>query len=367
MSDSCFVCTTPYQIIAASTIAIEEGKSSDLLIVPQFDKAVEYAERIRHLNIYEEVLLVNTKKIEAYKKRKNRLLYGLGIIANYLRLDEIVHEIIGNKDYKTIFISSQANIGRLMCLYFLQKGKEIIYFDDGEGSYDDYKIYEAQGIDRTIRKLFFGKKSIRLSDRRLLYCPKIYEMTFGKSDHVSAIPNWSRDVNLTNVINSICGYSEAAAINHKYVLLDTIPSENFEKSGQDKYEKLVDICVDVIGKELLIKKHPRDNRQYKKKCAIYQYPAIPFEVLCANSDVGNKVLICSGSSAVLTPKLLFDAEPVVILLHHIVGSRLGDIEKRETLISCTKNLYQDKSKFIVPETIEEFKASIETLKSREDV
>lgn len=364
MDTSCFICTTPYQIIAATTIAINNADKSELYIVPQFAQAKEYADRIRESGIYRKVLFVDLSKIEAYKKRKNRFFYRFGIVKNYLKLNKIVQDIIGDVDYKTIYISSQANFGRLISIYYLKKGSKIVYFDDGEGSYSDYKIYEAQGIDRQIRKILFGSQSIRLSNNRQLYRPELYEMTFGKWDNLSVIPNWSKTPQLLEKINVICEYSKDANISQKYVLLDTIPCESFNKEGEKKYDKLVNICMDLLGEELLIKKHPRDNRKYKRACAVYPHTSIPFEVICANSDIENKVLIGAISSALLMPKLLLDAEPVVILLHHITGARLGEEEKREMMISYIKGLYRNKSKFIVPETLEEFIGIIKILKNK---
>ena len=361
MLDRCYVCTTPYQIIAAIAISCNERKHSDLLIVPQFLAADEYADRIRGFDLFSSVTVVDTSGIEAYKKRANKLTYGFGIVKNYIFLNSLVHQIIGEKNYKEIYISSQANIGRLISLYYRKRGAEIVFFDDGEGSYDDNKIYEAQGIDRMIRAALFGKEAIRLGNRRQLYCPGLYRKTFGDKDEVTPIPNWLYNKELLGIMNKISGYSDEAKIREKFILLDTIPNESFDEEGQKKYEALFEICAEALTDKLLVKKHPRDNREYKKNCAIYKYPAIPFEIICANSDINSKVLISAGSSAVLMPKILFDSEPVVILLHHITGNRLGDADKREKMINHVKELYKDKSKFIVPETIDEFKEIIKKL------
>ena len=364
MSRSCFVCTTPYQIIASFTIAYYEKSISDIVIIPQFQNAYLYAKRIYETKVFNKEIVSDFEKINRYKKNKFKWMVWAGILNNYLRVQKTIPFYLGNTSYSTIFISSQAIVGRLISLYFQKKGAEIIFFDDGEGSYDDYKIYETQVIDRYIRKLLFGRQSIKLSYKRKLYCPELYEMTFGKYNSISAIPNWSKDRMLLNKINFISGYSDDIEISHKYVLLDTIPDEVFNLEEQKKYQKFIEICMDLLGEELLIKKHPRDNRKYKNSGAVYQQTSIPFEVICANSNLENKVLIAASSSAVLMPKLLFDMEPVVILLHHITGMRLGEEEKREIIISYIKNMYRDKTKFIVPETLEEFIEIIKMLKNK---
>lgn len=363
MSFSCFVCTTPYQLIVSAVIAISEKKQADLLIASQFDNAIEYAERIQDLNIFENVKLVKTEKIESYKKRKNKLLFGLGIIWNYLHVDRIVREILNNHNYEHLYISSQSNIARLLGIHFLKSGKEIIYFDDGDGSYYGCKnIYEAVGVDREIRKLLFGKKYINFSDKKQLYCPELYELVSGKSKTVFKVPNWYRDSTLLKNVNSICGWSGKLKINNKYILLDTIPSETL--GNVDIYDRLIEICINSFGDELIIKKHPRSHRQFTKACTIYEYTNIPFEVICANSDMENKVLIGSISTACLMPILLLDIEPVVILLYKITGEKFIDKEKQQKVISYIQNRYKDKSKFMIPNTIDEFKTYIQLLKKK---
>ncbi len=87
------------------------------------------------------------------------------------------------------------------------------------------------------------------------------------------------------------------------------------------------------------------------------------EIICANFAINKKVLISEGSTAVLMPEILFDSEPVVIMLHRITGNRLGDDIKRQKTISYVRELYKAKSKFIVPETIDEFRETIKNLKN----
>ena len=44
-----------------------------------------------------------------------------------------------------------------------------------------------------------------------------------------------------------------------------------------------------------------------KQYEYYKYSDVPFEVICANSDMENKVLICSSTTVAFTPKMLFDS------------------------------------------------------------
>ena len=362
MSETCFICATPYQIIAAISIAHVYKKNADMYIITDFSQAEEYAKRVRDLNLFSKVDLINTQRFEPYRQSKSKLVYGFGFFFNYLRVNKIVKSIAGDADYKEIFISTHHNIGKFLCIYYLKRGAEVIYYDDGEGSYYIPNVYEAYGLEKAVRTVMFGKQTVGLSRNRMLYSPELFRKVFGNSYNVSAIPNWSKDKTLLKMINHVCGYSDKAKINQKYILLDTIPSVEFDSKGLSIYEELIDFCINCIGSDLLIKRHPRDKREPKYSCEYYKFSDIPFEVICANSEMENKVLICNSSTAAFTPKMLFDLEPTILLLHDLTGGLVKDL-KRSQFENCIRDLYRNKARFIVPETKDEMPGILEAIKS----
>ena len=83
---------------------------------------------------------------------------------------------------------------------------------------------------------------------------------------------------------------------------------------------------------------------------------VPFESLLADIDTENFILITTDSSATLTPKYMFDKEPYVIYLYHITQNRLeSDIQNRDQLVQNLKNMYKNKEKIFVPNTLEELR------------
>lgn len=83
---------------------------------------------------------------------------------------------------------------------------------------------------------------------------------------------------------------------------------------------------------------------------------VPFESLLADIDAENFILITTDSSATLTPKYMFDKEPYVIYLYHITQNRLeSDIQNRDQLVQNLKNMYKNKEKIFVPNTLEELR------------
>lgn len=350
--ENCFICTTPLQIINAMSLAFHSKDQSDLYVVPQFLDASKYVERLRKTHIFREVSEVNTDTIEAYKKHSNKILIYGGLIRNYLRVSSIAQQILlPNTEYSRVFISSKANIGRLVCLYYIRKfpGAKICYFDDGEGSYDNTRLYQPTGKDATIRRILFGKRALELSDTIYLYSPELYHKLNPNSKMlVSRLPSWNSSSELLRYINEVCDYTEEKSISQKVIFLDTISTDIFEYEMCEQYKKLRRGLIELFKEDIIIKKHPRDLES--AECAEYPYKDIPFEVICANNDIGNKLLVSLASTAVSMPKILFDANVSVLLLYKIFPPKCGNDEERDRFYQAIQKRYPDKEKFCIPES-----------------
>ena len=352
--DSCYVCTTPFQIINAITLTYYKKKPADLYIVPQFSGASEYCSRVKQLGLFRQVTVVETEQIEAYKKARSSILKYAGIVKNYLLIERIAKKIfLPDTDYERIFISSKANIGRLMCLYYIRRKKKaaFYYFDDGEGSYDNAELYAPRKGDAMIRKVLFGKRSLSLSDTIYLYSPELFQrMNPASSMRVRRIPSWTSHPELLQYINTVCNYTEEKKITQKVIFLDTICTAVFEPEQCSRYRKLRQQIVRLFGDDIIVKKHPRDPEP--SECAVYPYKDVPFEVICANSDIGDKLLISLASTAVSMPKLLFDANASAVLLYRLIPPKFGDDRTREAFYQAIRDSYPEKERFSIPDSEE---------------
>lgn len=361
---ACFVCTTPYQIINAVVIVKHYMLHADLYIVPQFLNADGYCRRIKSTNIFNEVSVVNTDTIEAYKNRKNKVLFYGGIVWNYLNINNVARQILlPGSEYNYIFISSKANIGRLICLYYIHNHKKakIYYFDDGEGSYDNIALFSADKYDAYIRKLLFGKRSIELSDTLFVLSPELFYSIHPNSRlKIKRIPSWSNDHELLKQINFICNYSAEKAIQKPVVLLDIICDEVLDKECVKKYKALRQKICELFGDSIIIKRHPRDN---EAPCAdVYSYNDIPFEVICANMNLEHSLFISLATSAVCMPKIIFNDEPAVVLLYHIIPPLNSQTVKRDEFYHIIKESYQKKELFCIPDNEEQLISFLKRLK-----
>lgn len=367
--DSAFFCSTPYQLIAAISIIKETKEKADLYILTQFECAEKYARKIKKAKLFSRVRLIDDNYIKSVfikDKLINRL--HLSMILSYVFTDRIVAKLLyENTEYDKIYFSSKAYILRLVefCYEKKKSAVEKIYFDDGIGTYSTFQtINSLRKRDYKIKKLLSpGWKPLKC-DKVFVYSPEVYKSLNRDSSHqVYQIKNiCNTDIDF---VNKIFDANKGISISESAILLDTIPAEVFNTDDANKYDRFVQLIIHIIGNNnVIIKSHPRDISVRNKDCHYYENNSTPFEVVIANTNIKNKILISYFSTAVITPKLLFDQEPYVILLNNLVSSK---IKVSDEIVKCfdeIKKLYRDKTKFIVPNNEAELIEALKDCKSK---
>ena len=358
MSDiSCFVCTTPFQIIGSVSIVMSEGILADLYVVPQFNDAEKMADRIREQKIFRKVIFVNTDTIEAYKRSGSKLRKAAGIVANYINVRPVVESIIDkDAEYSHLYISSKANIGRLFRLYFIRTrlDVQVTYIDDGESSYDNKMLITPSRSDYYIQLLLFGRKAVDYSYSLKLFSPELYhELNPDSEIPVSKLPAIEKNAETVRIFNSIFNVSEDDFIDERVVILDILKS-NLLPGEADKLDRIYGSIIDAFGADnVVIKKHPRDASPANPGWKYYAKKNVPFEIFSLNTDISDKILITVSSTAVTMPKLLFDSEPTVIYLGALVDTVQGSIDKSRRYYEKIGEIYRDKSRFLIPQSVDE--------------
>lgn len=365
---SCFVCTTPFQIITAINLTRQRKMAADLYVVPQFSGAVDLSESIARMEIFRHVIYVDTEQIEKYKRSKNKMVLHLGIAWNYLKISSVVSGfLLEDELYSKIYISSKANIGRLVTLYYIKKGIqfEIIYFDDGESSYDNEIITTPSNADFYLRRVLFGRKAIKPVSKFLLYSPVMFkELNPGSTVNIEQLPAIQQDYETRKIYNDIFNVQFDDLIAERVVILDIIKSENLI-SSEDELWNQYKCIADFFGQEnTIIKKHPRDKSRVVDFFNYYRKNGIPFEIILLNQDLTDKVLVTVSSTAITVPKLLFNVEPIVIYLGNMIKTKQGKSGKVLEYYRACKKLYKNPDRFIIPESVDDLKDSLLKIKEK---
>ena len=362
---TCYFCTTPFQIISSISMANSFREEADLYIIDQFKGANKMGMLLEESGIFQNVVVQCEKDIiNTYiNVRKEGGLYNhFKIAKSYLHVDQIAKQIlICDASYEKMYISSKSYIARLIMLYFIKhKAKiEIIYFDDCEGSYYNPKLYTPSKGDSIIRKIIFGNAANDTDKKRILYSPELYyKLNPDSTAIVEQMPCLWQQKSVKDVINKMFEFKLEDKVHEKVILLDIL-KEVLSDDEQIRYTRCCNYINSVFHKEnIIVKKHPRDNTE-NSNFTYYHNSSIPFEVLALNSDISNKIIITYASTGAITPKQIFDKEPIVILLYKLIKKENTNSKFLAYYEAC-KNLYVS-DRFFIPETEEELTTIIERL------
>lgn len=349
--DACYFCTTPYQILTSLSMVISLKEKADLYIIKQFDKADIYAARIRALNVYREVKVIYEENVYEHEVSTSSLITHFRIARSYLHVENFAKKVlIENTSYEKMYISSRAYIPRMVQLYFCKKKieTEVIYYDDGEGSYINPECYKPRSLDAVVRVILFGKESIQPARIRYLHSPQLYKQLnpAAQEQEIRKIEALWNETKTREMINYVFDYDSTKSIKEKVIILDSLSEGDERKRLDSIYQKFVDYYgIDNV----IIKKHPRDKEKPTLSVKQYTDYSTPFEVLCLNMDMDEKVLICFASTAMIMPKLLFDKEPKVFMLYKVIDKITTLNESRDRLYSQSAATYRTKDKYNIVE------------------
>lgn len=371
--DSAYFCTSTYQLFSILSLVLDRKEAADLYIDPQFKGAEEYASRIEAKHIFEEVRIIDSKKIhDMYISCESGIKNHLQIARSYLHVNRIADMIVpGNIRYKNVFVSSRAYIPRLyiMSCYKRKYDINVFYFDDGVGSYYGNRALTPRKMDGVVRKVLFGKKALDFDHDRYLMCPDLYRKINGDTPYAVHPVRyfWSED-RQRDLLDEIFPSGEGSVLSERAVILEELADEYFDEANLQILKETYDFTRSLFGADdLLIKSHPRSKGERKQGFHYYEHFELPFEILSMKNRMADKVLISCGSTAVSTPKMITGQEPYVILLYRMIDHSDMNNETLDRFFVSLKDIYENKGKVMMPGTLEEFKTCLSRVKSEMNV
>ncbi|MBO7426494.1 MAG: hypothetical protein J6U23_12555 [Clostridiales bacterium] len=365
LKDSCYFCTSTYQLFSILSLAISRKEKADLYIDPQFKDAEIFAQRIELLGIFDSVFIIDSKKIYSkYISRESGLINHLQIARTYFHVNSISKIIdCNNASYKNIFVSSRAFIPRLYILSCYKKKMDVkvYYFDDGVGSYYGNSALNPSKADGMVRKVLFGKKALDFDQDRYLMCPEMYKKINGETPYqVLGIDRFFDHPEYSDYLDKVFVPGKDVGLSESAVILEEI-SDTFGKKLDD-LNALYQYTLEAFGPDdLLMKRHPRSKDEKRKGFRYYQKSELPFEILCIRNDMNKKVLISVGSTALSTPKMITGQEPYVILLYKFIQNEGMNQEPLDHFFMALKESYGNPDKVMMPASFDEYKECVEKI------
>lgn len=157
----------------------------------------------------------------------------------------------------------------------------------------------------------------------------------------------------THMVNDLFGVTAAdlaEASECDYILMDVYIGDS-PRAEADAIERIAG------NGRLGVKRHPGTNPDAYAGLRIMKGGDIPWEVYVLGlPDIGDKVLLTTVSTAVLTPKLRFDDEPYLIFLNRIYGMEFPMAEKIGAL-------YRAPERIFIPANIGELEGAVRKIEA----
>lgn len=298
------VVNTYYQLITA--IRIKETLWAnclvDLVISDQSNNSNKIINKLNEMQyfdivywIHNKVLCGNSGDLAAMVTKSRLIVFGLNR-KNHLgnnKYDELVYY---NADIYTygLFASLIKRNSKLVCSRY-EEG--VLSYSDSLFLYNSRLRY----IDKLRRSIF---KNTLETQTQYFYCffPALYK---GKLI-VKEIPKIEDYKKIGETLMEIFAVdAEMLHITEKYIFFTSV--YDFEGGHPIGETKLVLEIADLVGKDnLIVKMHPRDNRNVFQKHGIHVYTqsAVPWEAIQLNSDFSKKVFLTVNSGSVLGANMI---------------------------------------------------------------
>ncbi len=351
------VCDTPYQLMSAVLTASSISKDEELIFFINsylYFKEQKFSYSADHKNIY---------KICYYGRAHmgaGKLLFGL---ANPLNMLKHIDGFEKNLNITAIIASRTTYIATYLYNYQIKLNPNLKLFlvEEGIGEYTGNLTHT-----RFTKVCSMLKRKTHLDYVNTAYFSAPALFPYKTSFKILKVPEpnpTSREIiesmfNLQNIENPLnthdCIYlSEPVSVDLK--------NEETKTSYEADEEEIMQATLNVAGQEnLIIKVHPIDPN-FKCDTIKTFYSRVPMESLVFKTNCASKVFISLTSTAMLTPKLLFNQEPYLIFTYKLLDKYLSvflddDVKKRYyTFIEGVIDMYEDKSKCAVPLTLEEYR------------
>ena len=350
--NNAFICDTQFQIINCLNIVYHNynKNQNDIFIGEEFPDADIVIKNIKKSglfhNVYRYVYPRNfdhrfKHKLNRVRELINPKKHVLSMIKDKIDLSE--------KRYDFIYISAPAHFMTLMV--WSNPGADVIYFDDGTGSYSGNMLERLIDKKHQIAYRLLGRDYNALKPKQL-FVNNIDFCNSSLTKDIQPLPRINDDAEFVNFCKKIFEleynnpYSKC-----NFIYLGQPYFYNIEKSIQIENE----ISKTIIEHTQCVARfHPGQNCK-EIPGFIIDKKRTAWELICVNEVHDSTVLIGRCSTAQLTPKIIFDKEPYIIFTYNLLGKLLKKEDKMrfDQLTKSLEEIYKDKSKIRKPATFDE--------------
>lgn len=355
---ACFVCTTPYQILGAIAIVLGKRIEADLYVFRVFKGCEEVAKQLNLSNIFKNVIIIDN---ESYHNSSR-----FRIFVDFIYAKRIYDKYIPNSICYDDYYSTSNNRRVLLLLYVLTKRNHsvrYIYYEDGLGTY-------VKGLPIITKSFPNYIKMLELAMRKKILSPSHSEILCTYPElveppvKVSTIPIKKMpvlDFHLhKDFLWRVFSCNVSSFVHERIIFFDEFRGYKDNERKLDYIDDIIEIAMGKYPHDMIYKSHPRSFYRTRIPVKDYENQSVPIEIVYTTmANLEQRVLIGNLSTALFTPKILFNVEPYVISTHRVSpASSKSDLE---SIYSKFESIYSNKSKICAPESREQFRQCLQDM------
>lgn len=355
--NSAIICDTQFQIINSLNYVYHYNKEMkyDIYIGKEFPNADEVISNIKKTHLFQNVY---DYKYDKYSDKKFK--HMVNRVKELLLPNKCIQKMLNTqvdfrkKKYHSIYISAPGHFMTLMI--WANPTSDVIYFDDGTGSYSGNMLDRLIDNKHRMIYLLLGRSYKKLIPKTLYVNNSKFCKSLLTSD-IRQLPSINEDIRFIDLCKMIFRLeNDSLYSTYRCVYLGQPYFYKIEKSMQveEKIQKIITANLTCIARL-----HP--GQSYSEISGfLMDTQRTAWELICVNDIQDNTILIGRCSTAQLTPKIIFDKEPFLIFTYKLLGTLLSekDIARFEELTKSLEKIYNDKTKIIKPSSYAELEESI---------
>lgn len=349
----CAVCSTPLQMMNMINLATTDlhDRAIDLYILDHAKQNKKYYDALVKTDIFHKVTFLHTKTMTGGNSSRPLVRY-LKASSYFLQPGILRKQLPDMPVYERFYIPTPDVPSQI--LYYTCKQMnpaiELFMFEEGTFAYN-YFEHEFGFVKKLFLKTLYHTDIMQDYRGAYLYHPQLL-------NNVKDIPLFrmtpmsKENQILVDFFNKLSGYDPASHLSIEKEILFFDQPFIFSTVNEKQYALYDLFAATVDENRLRVKLHPRTTEHPYRNVLPFQ---VSSEIMEMNESFNDKVLVSVFSTACLSPKMMFDEEPIVILLYKLVDLHLMTNINQNTfaIADQVRAAYRQKERFMIPETLEE--------------
>lgn len=348
---ACFACTTSYQLMGAISIVQNEDLIADLYLFGMFNGYEEIARRLATYKIFQNIVSVDCRRYRSHSLTRGflQVLNSKKEVGSFLQPDI---------SYDVFYSSSRAHVKLLMRRELERRNPEMCFvtFEDGLGTYSAQSHELNSSRLRRLMDAVLGWDSFKPSKTIMLVThPELFELPKRLNMvPIKRMPSVVGTESNRRMFLDVFDAHEEDIIKERVILFDV--TRGIYYNDLDVDTNMLDECYQMVVDKfscnnVICKPHPRSIVKTKVAVKEYVKTGIPVEILYAGMpDLEERILIGTFSTALFTPKMMFDKEPTIVCLHKMVWP---SNKKIPPVFEKLSRMYKHQDRLFAPENLSE--------------